>query len=93
MILLMETCQLTFIVLALGVIMVVFDIYIYGKGLNLIANAFYVIIVAIITNYACYSKNYTWIAWILLVVQVFTFIVMVYMLTTMTKAEIISALA
>ena len=89
----MKMCQLTLFVLALGVLMIVFDTYVFGVGLNLISNAFYIIIIAIITNYACYSKNYTWIAWILLVIQVFTIIVMIYMLSTMSKDEIKTALA
>ena len=92
MILIMETCQLTVVVLALGAIMIVFDTYVFGGGLNLIGNAFYVIVIAIITNYACYSTNFTWIAWIVLVIQVFTVIVMIYMLSTMSKDEIKVAL-
>jgi hypothetical protein len=92
MILLMETCKLTLVVIILGAVMIVFDTYVFGGGLNLIASAFYVVIVAIITNYACYSKNYRWIAWILLVIQIFTIIVMVYMISTMSKDEIKIAL-
>jgi hypothetical protein len=88
----METCQLTFFILALGVLMIIFDTYVYGVGLNLITDAFYIIIIAIITNYACYSKNYKWIAWILLVIQVFTIIIMIYMLSTMSKDKIKAAL-
>ena len=84
----METCILTWVFLFIGVCSILGDTYVYGGGLNLLGSALYVILIAIINNFACNSEYFGWVAWLIVVIHFITLIFMIYLLTTKTKEEI-----
>ena len=84
----METCILTWVFLFLGVCLILGDSYVYGGGFNLLGSALYVIIIAVINNFACYSKYFVWAAWLIVLVHLITLIYMIHILSTNSKEEV-----
>jgi hypothetical protein len=66
----MGLCVLTKLVIFLSVIAIVLDILLIeitlkGAALNLLVNVLFTCLLAFITNWACYSQGYYWIAWVI----------------------------
>jgi hypothetical protein len=66
----MELCILTKLVILLSGIAIVLDILLIeitlkGAALNLLVNVIFTVILAFITNWACFSQGYYWIAWVI----------------------------
>jgi hypothetical protein len=66
----MELCILTKLVILLSGIAIVLDILLIeitlkGAALNLLVNVLFTCLLAFITNWACYSQGYYWIAWVI----------------------------
>ena len=89
----MELCVLTKLVIFLSVIAVVLDILLIeitlkGAILNLLANVIVTFIFALITNWACYSQGYYWIAWVIVVLTLIPVLVMPYLMANINDPEV-----
>jgi len=68
--------------------MMIGDTYTFGGGLNLAGDIVYLIILVIVTNLACYSTNYVWVAWLIIIIHFVGLIGMLYLLLTKSKEEV-----
>ena len=89
----MELCILTKLVILLSVITIVLDILLIeitlkGAALNLLVNVIFTCILAFITNWACYSQGYYWIAWVIVGFTVLPILVMPYLMANPNDPEV-----
>jgi len=84
----MDICYLTWVIVIITFCMMIGDTYTFGGGLNLVGDIVYLIILAIVTNLACYSTNYVWVAWLIIIIHFAGLIGMLYLLLTKSKKEV-----
>jgi hypothetical protein len=89
----MELCVLTKLVIFLSVIAIVLDILLIeitlkGAALNLLVNVLFTCLLAFITNWACYSQGYYWIAWVIVILTLIPVLVMPYIMKDINSPEV-----
>jgi cobalamin biosynthesis protein CobD/CbiB len=84
----MELCAIARAVLLFSVIGIFFDIYLFGiSAFSLIVDVLTSVFLIWLSNWACFSEGYNWIAWIIVIVLLFSLISLVYVIKNKDKAE------
>ena len=89
----MELCVLTKLVILLSAIAIVLDILLIevtlkGAALNILVNVIFTCILAFITNWACFSQGYYWIAWVIVGFTVLPILVLPILMANPNDPEI-----
>ena len=89
----MELCVLTKLVILLSAIAIVLDILLIeitlkGAALNLLVNVLFTCLLAFITNWACYSQGYYWIAWVIVALTVLPILVIPSLMANLNDPEV-----
>ena len=84
----MELCAIARFVLLFSVICVVGDIYLFGvSALSLVINVLGSVFLIWLTNWACFSEGYNWLAWLIVIVLFFSLISLIYIIKNKDKEE------
>ena len=84
----MELCFVTWFIIVLGFLLMEGDLYIFSGWMHLVGDLFYIIITAVISELSCNSEYFTWLPWVLVVMQTIGLIGLIYLLTTQSKKEV-----
>ena len=84
----MKICYLSWIIVIIGCFMIIGDTYTFSGKLNLAGNIIYVTVLVILTNLTCYSTNYVWVAWLIIIIHFVALIGMLSLLLTKSKEEV-----
>ena len=84
----MELCAIARFVLLFSVIGVIGDIYLFGVSfLSLVINVLVSVFLIWLTNWACFSEGYNWLAWLIVIVLFFSLISLIYIIKNKDKEE------
>jgi len=84
----MELCAIARAVLLFSVIGIFCDIYLFGVSVfSLIIDVLTSVFLIWLSNWACFSEGYNWIAWIIVIVLFFSLISLVYVIKNKDKVE------
>jgi hypothetical protein len=78
----MNICLATIFFLIISFLGIITDIYIFGfYTLELIKNIIFTIIVAFITNWACYTVCCNWVSWVIVIINLFFLFTIIYLVS------------
>lgn len=85
----MELCAIARVVLLISILGIITDSYLFGISfLSLVANVLMTVLIVWITNWSCYSEGYNWIAWVIVIINVFAFISLMYVIKYKNSEEV-----
>ena len=85
----MGLCALAITVLLLSMVGILMDIYLFGSSiLALIINVLVTCLFVGITNWSCYNQTYNWLAWIIVIVSLFSVMATAYFVKNRKKESV-----
>jgi uncharacterized protein YacL len=76
----MNICLATIIFLIISFLGIITDIYIFGFYFTeFIKNIIITLIIAFITNWACYTLCYNWVSWLIVIINLFLLFAIIYL--------------
>jgi hypothetical protein len=85
----MELCAIARFVLLISILGVIGDIYLFGVSfLSLVVNVLGSVFLIWLTNWACFSEGYNWLAWLIVIVLFFSLISLIYIIKNKDKEDI-----
>jgi hypothetical protein len=85
----MELCAIARFVLLMSILGIFSDIYLFGVSfLSLVVNVLGSVFLIWLTNWACFSEGYNWVAWVIVIILFFSFISLIYIIKNKDKEDI-----
>lgn len=85
----MELCAIARFVLLISILGIFSDIYLFGVSfLSLVVNVLGSVFLIWLTNWACFSEGYNWVAWVIVIILFFSFISLIYIIKNKDKEDI-----
>jgi len=77
----MNICRPATIVLGISILGIIFDIYLLGFNvIEFFKNIIFTAIIVFITNWRCYKVGYTWISWLIVIINLLLLFSVVYLI-------------
>ena len=85
----MNICLATIIFLIISFLGIIFDTYIFGFYImEFIKNIIITIIIACITNWACYKLCYNWISWLIVIINLVFLFAIIFVATNKNEETV-----
>jgi hypothetical protein len=77
----MNICRPATIVLGISILGIIFDIYLFGfYVIEFLKNIIFAALIVIITNWTCYKLGYSWIAWLIVIINLLLLLFQLYLI-------------
>ena len=84
----MELCAIARAVLLFSIIGTFCDIYLFGVSfLSLVANILGSVFLIWLSNWACFTEGYNWVAWVIVIVLFFSLLSLIYVIKNKHREE------
>ena len=77
----MELCSIAKFVLIFSIGVVLSDIYLFGfEFFSILVDILFSVFFVWLANWACFSEGYNWIAWVVVIINFFSFVTLLYII-------------
>jgi hypothetical protein len=77
----MNICRPATIVLIISILGIILDIYLFGFLISeFLKNIIFTAVIVFITNWSCYKLGYSWISWLIVIVNLVLLFSLVYLI-------------